>query len=537
MKITIHRPAVLAAGFIAFVSATASFPSHAFLGMSSDKCKEARGTLRIVEPDDGMGIWATYGLPAPTRMLRVLVNDSKCFTVLDRGAGFTAAQAERELAMGGHLQEGQNIGGGQMRGADFVLVPDIVSQNPNAGGMSIGAGASNGGSKRGLMGAMMNVATLGVAGKLSTKRQTAEVVLTLVDVRTSEQLVSVTGEAKITDKAWAAAVSASNVQGSAGVNAGSWDNTEIGKVIKEAYEEAYERMVEEVSKKRGVLANRNVPQATRAATPIAPPDPYQTLAASQARLANAAAARLQERPAVPMAVHADAAQAGAMGSLAGQAMQHGVNHVVDGAVAPAAMGALPDSGGMVGAAGQMLQQVAGQGVGAGVAQAAMGAVAQQGGMLGAAGQVVQQVAGQGIGAGVAQAAMGLAAQQGGMVGAAGQVAQQVAGQGIGAGVAQAAMGLAAQQGGMVAAAGQVAQQVASQNVAAGGQVVAAAGTMMLHRMARLLAQPDSQATVVAELKPGMLAYPTGGRNGGMVEVDDEMGNRGWLPSAVLGVKQ
>ncbi|WP_313492948.1 CsgG/HfaB family protein [Stenotrophomonas sp.] len=505
--------------------------------MSSDKCKTAQGSLRIVEPDDGMGIWATYGLPAPTRVLRVLVNDSKCFTVLDRGAGFTAAQAERELAMGGHLQEDQNIGGGQMRGADFVLVPDIVSQNPNAGGMSIGAGASNGGGSRGLMGAMINVATLGVAGKLTTKRQTAEVVLTLVDVRTSEQLISVTGEAKITDKAWAAAVSAASVQGSAGANVGSWDNTEIGKVIKEAYEEAYSRMVDEVSKKRGVLANRNVPRATRAAVPVAPPDAYQTLAASQARLANTAAARLQAGPAAPMAAHAGAPNLGAVAGMQGQMMQHGADHVVGGSVASAAMGAVAQQGGMLGAAGQVVQQVAGQGIGAGVAQAAIGAVAQQGGMLGAAGQVVQQVAGQGIGAGVTQAAMGAVAQQGGMLGAASQVVQQVAGQGIGAGVAQAAMGVVAQQGGMVGAAGQVAQQVVGQNVVAGGQMAATAGTMMLHRMARLLTQPDSQSTVVAELKPGMLAYPTGGRNGGMIEVDDEMGNRGWLPSAVLGIKQ
>ncbi|WP_269792215.1 CsgG/HfaB family protein [Stenotrophomonas sp. Iso1] len=472
--------------------------------MSSGKCDSAQGSLRIVEPDDGMGIWATYGLPAPTRMLRVLVNDSKCFTVLDRGAGFTAAQAERELAMGGHLQEDQNIGGGQMRGADFVLVPDIVSQNANAGGMNIGGGASNGGNKRGLMGAMFNVATLGVAGKLTTKKQTAEVVLTLVDVRTSEQLISVTGEAKITDKAWAAAVSASNLQGSAGVNVGSWDNTEIGKVIKEAYEEAYERMVDEIGKKRGALANRRVPQATRAVTPVPPPDAYQTLAASQARLANAAAVRLQAGSAAPMAAHG------------------------------MAMDGMSQQSGMV---GQAMQHVADQGVGAGMAQAAMGAMAGPGGMVGAAGQVVQQVAGQGVGAGVAQVAMGAMAQQGGMVGAAGQVAQQVAGQGIGAGVAQAAMGVMAQQGGMVGAAGQMAQQVAGQSVAAGGQMAATAGTMILHRMARLLSHPDSQAAVVAELKPGMLAYPTGGRNGGMIEVDDEMGNRGWLPSAVLGAKQ
>jgi len=128
--------------------------------------------------------------------------------------------------------------------------------------------------------------------------------------------------------------------------------------------------------------------------------------------------------------------------------------------------------------------------------------------------VAQQVAGQGVGAGLAQAAVGALAQQGGVVGAAGQVAQQVAsGQGVVGGVAQAALGAVAQS--------------------ASGQ---AAATLMVNRMARLLSQPDSNATVLAELKPGMLAYPTGGRNGGMIEIDDEMGNRGWLPAVVLGAK-
>ena len=278
------RPALWAAAVLAVAASAYSAPSHAFINLTNllgNKCGNNAGSLRIVEPDDGLGAWASYGLPAPTRMLRVMVNDSKCFTVLDRGVGFAAAQAERDLAMDGHLQAGQNLGAGQMRGADYVLIPDIVSQNANAGGMNIGGSAGTP-QKRGLMAGVLNVATLGVSGKLSTQKQTAEVVLTLVDVRTSEQLISVSGEAKITDKAWAAAVAASNVQGSARVNAGSWENTEIGQVIKEAYEEAFSRMVSQINRKRGEIQTQPAPQAVLASAapvPMAAPQPVVPAAA------------------------------------------------------------------------------------------------------------------------------------------------------------------------------------------------------------------------------------------------------------------
>ncbi|MGE8279612.1 MAG: CsgG/HfaB family protein, partial [Stenotrophomonas sp.] len=274
-----QRPTVWAAAVLAVAVTTFSAPSQAFISnltnLLGGKCQGNAGSLRIVEPDDGMGAWATYGLPAPTRMLRVMVNDSKCFTVLDRGVGFAAAQAERELASDGHLRADQNLGAGQMRGADYVLIPDIVSQNANAGGMNVGGSASTP-QKRGLMGGLLNVATLGVSGKLSTQKQTAEVVLTLVDVRTSEQVVSVSGEAKITDKAWAAAVAASNVQGQARLNAGSWENTEIGQVIKEAYEEAFSRMVSQINRRGGGLQTEPAPQAvvaSAAPVPVAAPAP------------------------------------------------------------------------------------------------------------------------------------------------------------------------------------------------------------------------------------------------------------------------
>lgn len=392
MQNTTFRASHWLAGIIAVGALSASFPSHAFLGLFS-KCPAPKGTVRIVEPDDGMGAWATYGLPAPTRLLRVLVIESNCFTVLDRGVGFAAAQAERELAMAGHLQDNQNIGGGQMLGADFVLIPDIVSQNANAGGSHVGADASSGKS-RGLMGAMFNVATLGVSGKMTTKKQTAEVVLTLVDVRTSQQLISINGEAKITDKAWSAAVAASNAQGQAGVTVGRWDNTEIGKVIKEAYEEAYARMAREVISKRGLISDR----AANAGTPP-PPSGLMRLAT-------------------------------------------------------VAIGVTPPPG---------------------VGRAAAPAAAPE----------VQPVA---------------------AVAVAQPVAQPVAMNSSPA--------------------------AAVQSPALANDIVAGA-SLVLRRTARLLSMASNQAETVAELRTGMLVFPTGGKEGNMLEVEDEMGNKGWVPAAAV----
>lgn len=406
------RPSALLATVLGIVLGATSFSSHATISkiipgarlisaaLGSKTCPESAGSLRIVEPDDGMGAWASYGLPAPTRMLRVLVNDSRCFAVLDRGVGFAAAQAERALAQAGHLQDDQNIGAGQMLGADFVLIPDIVSQNPNAGGSNVGVQAASG-QKRGLMAGMLNVATLGISGRMSSNRQTAQVVLTLVDVRTSEQLVSVTGEAKITDRAWSAMVNASNVQGNAGVRLGSWENTEIGKVIQEAYEEAFEQMVADIQKPRSRVFARQQPKAA--------PQPPAIMAAVEP-LARLDAPAIAEQATAMMPVLA--------------------------AASPPAPVPLPGEVGAV----------------RGVAPEAT---------------AVPPVA---------------------------DVAPD----------AQLAL-----------------------------RKLAATGTLELRRTARLLSGASSQAGTVAELAAGMLVFPTGNIQGNMLEVEDEMGNKGWVPSAVV----
>jgi hypothetical protein len=51
--------------------------------------------------------------------------------------------------------------------------------------------------------------------------------------------------------------------------------------------------------------------------------------------------------------------------------------------------------------------------------------------------------------------------------------------------------------------------------------------------ASVRASPSAGAKIVYSLKPGQLVYPTGQRNGVWMEVDDENGNRGWVPSTMM----
>ena len=82
--------------------------------------------------------WRDLNLESPEALIKVFVSQSKCFTLVDRGKGLEAAQAERALAGGGELRGGSNVGKGQMKAADYVLVPDIVNKNANSGGKNIG---------------------------------------------------------------------------------------------------------------------------------------------------------------------------------------------------------------------------------------------------------------------------------------------------------------------------------------------------------------------------------------------------------------
>jgi hypothetical protein len=89
-------------------------------------CDKKIGTLAVTEPQNQW--WVALNLESPAALIKVFVSESKCFTLVDRGKGLQAAQAERALAASGEERAGSNIGKGQMKAADYVLVPDVVNQ-------------------------------------------------------------------------------------------------------------------------------------------------------------------------------------------------------------------------------------------------------------------------------------------------------------------------------------------------------------------------------------------------------------------------
>jgi len=199
------------------------------------KCDKKYGAIAVVEPQQQW--WVQYNLGSPAALIKVYVQKSGCFTLVDRGKGMQAAQAERALASSGELRGGSNIGKGQVKAADYVLVPDLISQNKNAGGNRFGAA----------LGHFLPGAVGAVAGGINLKKKTADVVLTVTDVRSSEQLVMAEGHRTQTDLGWGAGGGLFAGGGFAAGGASGYDNTEIGQVIALAYLQAYIEMVHQFS--------------------------------------------------------------------------------------------------------------------------------------------------------------------------------------------------------------------------------------------------------------------------------------------------
>ena len=217
-------------------------------------CDKKIGTLSVAEPEHNW--WREYNLESPEALIKVFVGQSKCFTLVDRGKGLAAAQAERALASGGDLRGGSTVGKGQMKAADYVLVPDLVNKNANSGGKKIG----------GLLGGLVGGAVGAVAGGISLKSKTADVVLTLTDVRSTEQVALAQGHAKKTDLGWGGGGGAFFGAFAAG-GASSYANTEIGQVVTMAYLDAFAKLVNEVKNASPDAKADNVKQAVTMAKP------------------------------------------------------------------------------------------------------------------------------------------------------------------------------------------------------------------------------------------------------------------------------
>jgi curli biogenesis system outer membrane secretion channel CsgG len=239
--------------FLATTAAVSLVATTAFAQYGMDKkqpsgtpdirhCDRPVGTVSIQEPEHKW--WTQYGLASPEALIKLYASRSNCLRVVDRNGGLAMRNVERGLGSSGELQRGSNVGAGQVKAADYALIPDITDANSNAGG----AGGALGGLLPGRAGALL--------GAVKTKRSEARVLLTLVNIRTTEQEYVAEGSAQKTNVSFAGGGWGPDLAGIGG----GYSNTDEGLVISAAYLNAFNDMVDHL---RGVS-----PGDAAAAAPI-----------------------------------------------------------------------------------------------------------------------------------------------------------------------------------------------------------------------------------------------------------------------------
>ena len=196
------------------------------------KCTQPLGAVAVVEPQDYiMASLARYSLQSPTSLIRLMIQQSNCFIVVERGMGMQNMMQERALADSGQLRSSSNIGQGQMVAADFVLTPSVVFSDDNAGAV--------GGAIGGLLGGKARVIG-GLVGGLKFKE--AQTSMLLSDARTSVQVAAAQGSTKKADLRLGAALFGGGAFGAVG----GYGNTNEGKIISAALLDNYNNIVRAV---------------------------------------------------------------------------------------------------------------------------------------------------------------------------------------------------------------------------------------------------------------------------------------------------
>jgi curli biogenesis system outer membrane secretion channel CsgG len=239
---------------------------------SIERCNRVLGTLAVAEPQSHMlSSLGRFSLGSPTTMLRMMAQESGCFTVVERGVAMQNIQQERALAGGGMLQQGANMGGGQLQAADFVMTPALQFSDSTGGigGAAIGLLGRYGGG--------LGAAIGGLAGGLKFKE--AETTLLLADVRSGIQVASAEGKASKMDFS----LGGWGWGGMGWASAGGYSKTPEGKLLAASLLDNYNRIVLSVRDKPLLV------QATSAASQFNAANSVQATPVGAASVATTAA--------------------------------------------------------------------------------------------------------------------------------------------------------------------------------------------------------------------------------------------------------
>lgn len=198
-----------------------------------ERCDRPMGALAVVEPQDYVtAALAQYSLQSPTGIIRMMVQQSNCFIVVERGQAMGNMMQERALMDSGELRQNSNMGGGQMVAADFILTPAVVFSDNNAGGI--------GGALGGIIGGRGGAVLGGIAGGLKFKE--AQTSMLVADARTGVQVAAAEGSAKKADLSLGGFMAGGGAVG----GLGGYASTAEGKVIAASLVDNYNNVVRAV---------------------------------------------------------------------------------------------------------------------------------------------------------------------------------------------------------------------------------------------------------------------------------------------------
>jgi curli biogenesis system outer membrane secretion channel CsgG len=190
----------------------------------------------------------------------MMVQQSGCFDVVERGQAMQNLQQERNLAAAGEMRQDSNIGKGQMQAADFVMTPNVQVAANNTGGV--------GGALGGLLGGKLG-AISSIAGGLKFKE--ASTSLLIADVRSSIQVAAAEGKASKTDFSIGGWGYGGGVVGALG----GYTSTPEGKLIAASLLDNYNKIVLTIKDQTSLVrtgsaaGDANAAASTQAGAPIA----------------------------------------------------------------------------------------------------------------------------------------------------------------------------------------------------------------------------------------------------------------------------
>lgn len=205
-----------------------------------EKCDKSMGTLAIVEPQDAFQqALSRFSLPSPSGLIRLMIQQSGCFQVVERGRAMQNLMQERALSASGQLQAGSNIGGGQMATADFILTPEVQFSENNAGGVGAALG--------GLFGTAGRIAGA-IAGGVKFKQ--AQTTMLVSDARSGIQVAAASGSAEKSDFGLGGLLGG----GGAALGIGAYENTNEGKVVAASFLDNYNNIVRTIRNNPSLIA-------------------------------------------------------------------------------------------------------------------------------------------------------------------------------------------------------------------------------------------------------------------------------------------